>query len=477
MSSFENNMKDAFDGVEFQPSERVWAGVESAIGPKKKKGIFFMWQTYGVAAGLIIATTFGFLWRDGFFASNNKPTPETQLTAKSNDDSKVKDSLNTKAHLNEKIDKNALASSESNDENKSLSKQPLVNGLLAKTSNVESEGGKVAAKLTNDEATISDRIIDQNLLKAETVAAVDKSEVKTKESLTGEKKSSESILNESVLDTELSDLQASSNQKSDTDSIIKANAEALNTQSVASISRERSLNGSFGNNVLNISSGLGSADVVESAALREANNFSTLDGAVDNSEGEALGAISAGIGASFDMSKRLTLNVGLRYSEFKFRNSANSYSVEDGRSLPIYIPFGFDAENVFFIGTYNIENTIQSLFIQSTIGYKVATWGKLDVSFQLGAGIDYFLAYKVKGDLNFLDTRKANPSDSDFLNRTNFSGISGVSVNYRLNPKLGLSADFNYRRFFSSGNVSASSPSSAIGFGLSVNYFLTRKEE
>ena len=41
MGNFENELKDMFDGVEYKPSERVWAGVESALAQDKKKGIFF----------------------------------------------------------------------------------------------------------------------------------------------------------------------------------------------------------------------------------------------------------------------------------------------------------------------------------------------------------------------------------------------------------------------------------------------------
>ena len=89
MSSFENDMKDAFEGVEFKPSEKLWAGIESAIVPKKKKGIFFMWQTYGMAASLLLAIGFAFLWSDGFFEANNTGSTEslTEVTKEEDDDS------------------------------------------------------------------------------------------------------------------------------------------------------------------------------------------------------------------------------------------------------------------------------------------------------------------------------------------------------------------------------------------------------
>ena len=73
MGNFENELKDMFDGVEFQPSERVWAGVESALAQKKKKGIFFMWQTYGVAAAIGLFITAGVLFNNGFFSNQEDP--------------------------------------------------------------------------------------------------------------------------------------------------------------------------------------------------------------------------------------------------------------------------------------------------------------------------------------------------------------------------------------------------------------------
>ena len=71
-----------------------------------------------------------------------------------------------------------------------------------------------------------------------------------------------------------------------------------------------------------------------------------------------------------------------------------------------------------------------------------------------------------------------NASESDFLNRTNMSGVSGLGLNYRLNNQFGLSGDISYRRFLTgSGTDVNAKPSSVLGFGLSLNYFLTRKEE
>ncbi|MBO6761039.1 MAG: hypothetical protein JJ909_08725, partial [Roseivirga sp.] len=117
-------------------------------------------------------------------------------------------------------------------------------------------------------------------------------------------------------------------------------------------------------------------------------------------------------------------------------------------------------------------NTLQGLSVQPTLSYKVAQFGKFDVSVLGGVGFDYFFAYRVKGELNFLSVKKANLNDSDFIKKFNVSGITGLGLNYRLNEQFGLAADLNYRYFLPTGGGDNRRQSSVVGFGLGVNYFL-----
>ena len=83
MGDFEKDLRDAFEGVEFTPSEQVWAGVEKGLRPKKK-GIFYMWQTYGVAATLVLVLSLGYLFRDELFSGSSEGPATRELTEKSN---------------------------------------------------------------------------------------------------------------------------------------------------------------------------------------------------------------------------------------------------------------------------------------------------------------------------------------------------------------------------------------------------------
>ncbi|MBO6761371.1 MAG: hypothetical protein JJ909_10440, partial [Roseivirga sp.] len=102
MDNFESEMKDMFDGVEFQPSERVWAGVEQALGEKKKKGFFFMWQTYGVAAALILFITAGMLYKNGLFTKQPDALEGTKQLTESEEQTST-DTLKNEDGAHEKL--------------------------------------------------------------------------------------------------------------------------------------------------------------------------------------------------------------------------------------------------------------------------------------------------------------------------------------------------------------------------------------
>ena len=99
MSSFEEDIQNMFEGAEFQPSDKVWAGVEAGLAPKKKKGIFFMWQTYGIAAGIAAVLSFGLLLNNGFFNDGAAlPIKERSEVEKTLNDTTTNDPESDKIH-------------------------------------------------------------------------------------------------------------------------------------------------------------------------------------------------------------------------------------------------------------------------------------------------------------------------------------------------------------------------------------------
>lgn len=475
MSNFENDIQNVFEGAEFQPSDRVWAGVEAALTAKKKKGIFFMWQTYGIAAGLAIVFTFGFLYNDGFFNNGTNPPVKELSQIEQEEQTKSTEDPNGQANndLNKPANDMQRTQASKDDESKSapstsspksmdvLKELPSNTSALYVGTKKQQNQEEVEDDVNGNIAVLNDRNLTDN-------PALQESFVSTAMAIAESKPYRYSLTSDILL----------FNAKMSLDPMSVEALTAKNTKPESAVFRgQKSLNGSLGNSVLNLSS-TGFSNSALSADLRDPNNFNTLSASVESGEDQALGAISAGFGFTLDLSRRLSLNLDTRYSEFRFRNTSNAYSVEDGKSLPIYAPIGFNSTNVFFVGDYNLENTIQSVFLQSTFSYRVLNFGKFDVALKAGFGVDYFLAYRIKGDLNFLETRKVNASESDFLNRTNISGVSGLGLNYRLSSSFGLSGDISYRRFVKRQSGDANStPSSVVGFGLSINYFLNRKED
>ena len=447
MGSFENDLKDMFDGVEYQPSEQVWAGVERAL-QQKKKGIFFMWQTYGVAAGLALLAAVGFLYQSGFFNQQTNPSINKQLTELSKERNTVVDSLKTEEQI---IYEQAIDSAQ---------KVDLTNSQL--TLMAQSNQTVKSDQLKEVPKTISVNASNQSLL---------------------DKGKKEDILRfeDEILDFELARPKAyqyslAANQAA---WLLRLGVDPRDLKSVnpeftaqTDTPRELSINGRLGNNSLNMTS---NADMLNAEGIQDAQ-FNALSD-LNNREERALGAISLGTGVSMLISDRLILNASLRYTEFKSASTSNGYSIENGKSLPIYVPLGYDPDNVYFTGNYNLTNTLQGISIQPTLSYQVAKFGKFDLLLTGGFAVDYLFAYQVKGDLNFLSARKVDLSETSNFNEFNLSSVTGMGLNYRISQNFALGLDLNYRYFMPLSQASGRNKTSVIGFGLGLNYFLNRIED
>lgn len=101
---FDNMFKDAFEGFEMEPSERVWMGVEKELD-KNKKGIVVTWVArLSIAASVLLVMSVG-LYQLNFFG-NDQVTNTDANFANANENKGVAgvDSLTTK-----KVEKNIEA--------------------------------------------------------------------------------------------------------------------------------------------------------------------------------------------------------------------------------------------------------------------------------------------------------------------------------------------------------------------------------
>lgn len=452
MGNFESEMRDMFDGVEFQPSEKVWAGVEKALNEKKNKGIFFMWQTYGIAAAIALFITAGTLYKNGFFTNQPDPIQGTKQLTESE----------------QQISTDTLKTDDGNEQ--LLAKEGQVEGKGSNTDiqePIDSNANLMAANAAKE--SIDKDLTIRNVESSQTLIALltEEAPIDELDGIYGIEKAEIKPYQPSLAATKAKWLNRLGVDESALAATVKI------AESEPEFVGENFFNGRVGNNNFNISNSANNGQAL--VARAEDANFQALSN-IENRPEETLGSLSAGIGFSFELSERLQLNTGLRYSELRVRTTSNAYSVENGESFPIYLPLGYDPDNVNFVGNYDLVNTLQGVSVQPTLSYKLAKFGKFDVSIIGGAGLDYFFSYRLKGDLNFLSVRKANLNESDFIKKFNLSAVSGVGVNYRLNNQFGVSADFNYRYFMPTGNTENRRKSSVVGFGLGVNYFLTKRE-
>ena len=158
--------------------------------------------------------------------------------------------------------------------------------------------------------------------------------------------------------------------------------------------------------------------------------------------------------------------------------TSNAYSIENGEQLPIYTRVAFDATNVEFAGEYNITNTLHSLSIPAQFGWKFINLGRFGTWLNIGIAADYLVSHTIKGDLNFLEKRSVDFSESGFINRFNFNALTGLEFTYELNEKFALSGEVFFRQFIpvGTGETSSTISPSVLGFGLGLNYYLKPKK-
>ena len=443
MSDFESGLKEMFDGAEFKPSDRVWAGVEAGLKAKKKKGVFFYWQTYGIAAGIALVLSFGFLFSNRFNESAQKVTTskKAEVENKAAGDNKAEENPtneggttapieNPKKQLDNQINSKRQASNSS--QNSDLLSQPM---LPSKGNEEISTTEPTTFKRNNElfnypELRVPQRSI--NILKGlwdmkHMVASMDLKDYKTEKFAISEP-------------------------------------------------RALALKGGLNGGSFNPNPSGNSLDMFS----RQDSPISSgaVLSSVSNGSDKQLGSLGFGAGLAFELSDRWGVNLGLRYSEYRFANQSNAYSVENGVNYPIYLPAGYSGE-VFFIPNYDITNTIKSISIPIQASFKVLDLGKFDVQMKAGLSADYFLSYNVKGDLKSLEVRKVAFSRDGLFDRFNVAGLSALALNYKLSEEWGISAEGYYRKFLKQSNQEASFQSgpSVLGVGFSLNYFLNRKED
>lgn len=476
MGDFEKDLRNAFEGAEFTPSPKVWDGVKAGLAPKKKAGVFYMWQTYGVAAAILFLFTMGFLFRDELFTGKGTDEPGTELARSSQTDPKNGGNQSTATDPTTQADpasvdslKNGTQSTQSIINNRQLqasdrttvSMQDLTKSATENTRYTEPLA--VASVDRQHNESFENQLLDQ-LQQASAVTVDEQMSI----GLSSPQDLQESIA-ELKLRWELENMVGP--LEIDTTNVIDS-SETL-------VAGRTSLSGSFGGGNFNPDSNFGGVDNVASqeniANDPNAGDFSVRSGS-EESENQ-LGSISVGVGIGFEIGKRWILRTGLRYSQYRYATTANAY-VDDVQVLPVFNLRLASSSAVRYAGDYELVNTIHSISIPVQMGYKLLDRNRFGVVLNAGLGADYFTRYTIKGELNFLETTKVDLDESAFRNRLNINILTGVELNYKLNEKFALSGEVFFRQYIPSlgqtDGINEATPS-FFGFGLGINYYLRRK--
>lgn len=466
MGDFENDLRNAFEGAEFAPSERVWEGVEAGIKPKKKKGIFYMWQTYGVAATLLFLLTMGYLFRDSLFTNNTIDPQKKELTQ--NDQKKTPETNN---------EENTTSTDTEETEDPATLKPVEEPSAITSTdlqADVTNETSKEA------ETAPTDQTVDQPvtaLVATNPVSAGESTDI-----IAADEQGTDLINTDLELLSlfELQESLAAIRGRWELENLIGPmeiaydSAESIDESTVA---RQTSLNGILGSGSFNPNSSL--ADAVRASSELSFNDpRSNADQIVQSGDESQLGSLSIGFGVGKQLGRKWMFKTGLRYSQYRFASTSNAYSVEDGQSLPVYSRLSIMSNEVFYAGEYEITNTIHSISVPVQFGFRVLNFNRFSTWVNMGAGADYFMSYKVKGELNFLEPRKVDFGDSNFLNRFNVNVLTGLELAYKLNDKFALSGEIFFRQYLPLGASDSAyeATPSFFGFGLGVNYYLKKKK-
>jgi hypothetical protein len=464
MSNFEDDLKNMFEGADFAPSNQLWTGIEGALKAKKKKGIMFYWQTYGVAAALVLIVTFAFLFNK---ESKNevKPSavPLTELKDKPEEQTIQAKTDSVSDTVDTSLPSNALDKSQA-----SIDQKEEV--LYHKKSAIPPLVDKKLVASANDVKGIKPQLDNKSIVSSKLIT-----------------------LNPDLISEQIEANQFASiilPQLPSSISIIKARWEAKHLVEPMMIEipevllteddfeRLVSLNGGIGSSNFNPNASGTSSQFSVAEFRNDALGLgsSSVQADVSNGDNQQLGSFAVGAGVGLELNPRWSLIMSARYSEYRFANESNAYSTEGQRSLPIYIPAGFNGD-ITLVPTYQLTNSLTSITLPVQAAYKVLDLGRFDLDVKAGLSFDYFLNYKIKGDLPFLSTRKLDFSNSSLFKRFNLGSTGGVGLNYKLNEQWGLSADLFVRKYIGALKEEGNYQSRPFVYGFSFNlrYFL-RKE-
>ena len=439
---FEDSWRDAFDGAEISPSDKVWTNIELELekekgGALKKRLLFYQMLA---AASVVFAMSIGGV---GLYYSYDQEPIATNAAAE------------TDSPIAPADRRTSVASPEDEPESRQPLTTPTDNAIAGNNDPLGSRKENTDFPGDNEQITRSDGGIspDRNSVPTKTV---DPSSEQATFAALAEHEKGLPDLPHSLDDKDLQafytpkavDLNIPAQEEEAVDPVVAMLARLEQREKeVQGDERDKRDKGAEGENLwTSVGFAAGSFNTMQSTPSSSfasgANTTMALAAPIVDQEAKATGySYSMGVNLGTKISERWVLQGGVNYlthaSEYTSNNvvvSGTSYQTQRFRAAStnelIKADAGDLSNKIVYSAPYNVNNSMRYLSIPLQAGYLLVnkTFG---VQLNAGVATDLFLQNTVTADSDQLD-KTSQPGGSDSPYRSvNLSGLFGTEVSYR----------------------------------------------
>ncbi len=185
-------------------------------------------------------------------------------------------------------------------------------------------------------------------------------------------------------------------------------------------------------------------------------------------------SMSFGVSFGVDITRKLSVESGLRITNASVTNISNVYAVNQNTgasedfSTANYIRTEQDKPDVIISVNNSNRHTYRFISVPLLLNYTLVELGKFNLSAVAGVSGDIMLSSSVENSKNVVT--EFQPKNSNY-NALNVSGVGGLRINYDLTNHLGINLGTTYQKFLNSGISSSDNASfkpSMFGVNLGI---------
>ncbi len=459
-NNFEEQWRQAFENASMKPSDKLWVNIEAELDEnRRRRPLFFLLRPSYLMGG--IAALLLMLWGGISIFNNSNDNNEKTIVASKVQPKKATQRTDSQKVIGESDPQNMVLKDENiatiNDnavekssDNYSIKNQIKSSNKVVKNENliVQNQGSNSiiqirnsnnnSTQITDNQPVIAKNIeenknkIDANTLNGKSFEAY-RNRFQIRQYLVFE---SPEIENESIDQNESKfwvGLQSGV-------SPFNPNLSLGNIQTSASAQANefaKSANGNTGN--------------TSTTTLPNSQRDNLIVGMPKNQVRSGL-ATNFGFATGYQLSKKWSLESGLRYFSGNSNLLSNTYSINEstGQVNAFFADYVANNSNVDAVvaDAESYDNRYQYLMMPLQAAYQIPIRKNLNMSVLGGISTDIFLQNSVSSESNFVSESTVNKSVYRTLN---LSGLGGVRANYMVNKHWQANLGFNYQQALFSG--------------------------